>query len=104
MSTVTNNKNLEIAKEIIKQLGGNKFIMMCGVQNMAYGESSIQFKIRGSKKVSHVSIKLNSLDLYDITFHKCVKFDCKVVSEVNNIYDDMLQKTFTAETGLYTSL
>ncbi len=92
--------------EILKQLGGRRFLMMTGAKNLVYDNQdlSISMKImRNAKKVTHVKIKLNSLDLYDLTFYNCGK-ELKIVSEINNIYCDQLQEIFEQHTGLYLTL
>ena len=58
-------------KETIKQLGGNRFLYMVGAKNLAVDKprNELHMKImRNAKGVSHVVIKLTSLDLYDMKF------------------------------------
>ena len=58
-----------IAKTILQQLGGNKFIAMTGAKNLGSTNKSLQFKIgRNSKSISHVIITLKSSDLYEMEF------------------------------------
>lgn len=96
---------LTVAKEILTQLGGGKFIAMTGAKNLAGDEKSLQFKIgRNSKSVSHVKVELNGLDLYNVTFYSVRAGKVTIKNQVDNIYNDMLQSTFTTNTGLYTSL
>ena len=98
-------KNQEIAKTILEQLGGNKFIAMTGAKNLGAGESYLSFKImRNASKATHIKITLNSMDVYDMEFIKCRKFDATTLHVVNNIYAEDLQSVFTQKTGLYTSL
>lgn len=105
-------KNKEIASEILRQLGGNKFIAMTGAKNFFCDDKgNIGFKIgRNCSNVNHVSIKLNGLDLYDMKFEtvrlsrKDWSVSRKVVAEHNNIYNDQLQEIFTSVTGLNTRL
>ena len=45
------------------------------------------------------------MDTYDMEFAKLTRMgEKKSVTEYNNIYNDMLTDTFTAHTGMYTSL
>ena len=44
------------------------------------------------------------MDTYDVEFGKMFKYDYIVVAKEEGIYDDMLQKIFTAQTGLETHL
>ena len=96
---------MEIAKEILNQLGGNKFIAMTGAKNLASGDKALSFKImRNSKRITHVKIYLNSMDTYDVTFYSIRDTKIKNQYTLLGIYGDMLQSTFTKYTGLDTSL
>jgi len=101
---ITKQNDLFLAKEILHQLGGNKFIAMTGAKNISGGNYSLQFKImRNSRRVTHVKIEINGLDLYDLTFYSIRGYDSPIIrSQANNIYADMLQTTFTEHTGLNT--
>ncbi len=97
--------DMAIPAEILKQLGGNKFVVMTGARNLAGGENHISCKImRNCMKVTHIKIELNGLDLYDMTFYAIRGASFKIKSEAKNVYFDMLQSTFTEHTGLNTSL
>lgn len=92
--------------EILKQLGGKRFIIMTGAKNLTYDDKSksIAFKImRNAKKITHVKIILNGLDLYDMIFYNCGK-ELKTISQVKNLYCEMIRGEFEKQTGLYTSL
>jgi len=89
------------AAETLKQLGGNKFIMMTGAKNFGFGKDGLSFKIgRNAKAVNYVVIDLNGKDLYDMKFQK----GTRVLKKVNDVYGDQLQKMFTKYTGMCTSL
>jgi hypothetical protein len=85
---------------IFRQLGGNKFRVMTGATFMTSGENTLCVKFKGSRNANYMTITLNSNDLYDMKIQKGIK----VVSEFNDVYNDMLQSIFTNVTGLYTSL
>jgi len=92
-------------QETLRQLGGNKFIVMTGAKNFVKGKNYIAFKIPKSKdKINYVKITLNSKDLYDIEYGKIEGFNYKVVKTERDIYADGLQDNFTRNTGLYTHL
>jgi hypothetical protein len=100
--------NKKVAQTILKQLGGNKFIAMTGSKNFACDNTKLTFRFpqngpRGEKS-NYCIIKLNGLDLYDVTFKRIRGVKITDVSEHNNIYDDMLQGLFTMCTGLNTTL
>ena len=89
------------AAELLKQLGGNKFIAMTGAKNFGIGSNGLSFKIgKNAKAVNYVVIQLNGKDLYDMKFQK----GTRVLKKANDVYADQLQKMFTKHTGMYTSL
>lgn len=97
--------NQTIAKEILNQLGGNKFLAMTGAKNLVASENSLSFKIgRNTKAVNFVRVTLNALDLYDVEFIKIVKYEIRSNNKVDGVYFDQLQSVFTENTGLYTHL
>lgn len=96
-----------VAIEILKQLGGNKFIAMTGSKYFACDNNSLGFKVgcRCAKGITHVKITLNGSDLYDVDFLRVWSSNpVKTVATHKDVYFDMLQSTFTTETGLYTHL
>ena len=50
--------NLEIAKIIMEQLGGNKFVVMCGVKDVRAVSNGVGFKImKNNLKCNYIEIK-----------------------------------------------
>lgn len=97
--------NLTVAKTILEQLGGNKFVVMTGAKNLGGTENSLSFRIgRNSSKSNCVKIVLNGSDLYDITFSHIRKFDLIEDQVYNDIYNDQLVEIFERYTGLRTKL
>jgi hypothetical protein len=96
----------QIAKTILKQLGGNKFIAMTGAKNLAHTNKGLQMKIgRNAKGVTHVIIDLDKgKDLYDIEFVKVRGTSRKTVKKLKGIYADQLGEIFTRYTGLNVRL
>jgi len=95
------------AQDVLKQLGGNKFVAMTGAKQFVQDKSKKQlmFRIgRNSKSINYIRITLNGKDLYDIEFIRLRGSNAKVVAKHNDVYNDQLQKIFTKETGMYTSL
>ncbi len=92
----------EIAKTILQQLGGNKFIAMTGAKNLGLSNKGLQMKIgRNSKGVTHVIIELDrGRDLYNIEFVKVRNFKRQTIKKLKGIYADQLGKIFTKYTGL----
>jgi len=95
----------EIAKTILQQLGGNKFIAMTGAKHLGHTNKGLQMKIgRNSKGITHVIINLKASDTYEMEFIKLRGASRKVLKKVKGVYNDMLRKIFTKYTGMRTSL
>jgi len=96
------------AGEVLKQLGGNKFIAMTGAKQFAQDKDKrmITFKIGGGakNKINYIRITLTGMDLYNVEFIRIHGQKITVVEKVDGIYNDQLQKIFTQHTGLYTHL
>lgn len=100
---------MDVAKEILRQLGGNKFLMMTGAKNLVGGENSLSFSLPGSggftkNGINLVRITLTPNDLYTVEYIKRRGTTLKVIAKSENIYNDMLQSDFTEKTGLYTRM
>ena len=96
----------DIANEIYRQLGGNRFRVMTGAKNMVSTENGIRMRIgRNKTNANYMEVVLNSMDLYDITFAKVTKMgEMKSVRTYDNVYNDMLVSLFESHTGMYTTL
>ena len=93
------------AAELLKQLGGNKFIAMTGAKGFAFSDKYASFKIgRNSKGINFVRIGHNAKDLYDMEFGFVSVKGIKVKKKVKDVYADMLGTIFTKYTGMRTSL
>lgn len=98
---------LAVAKTILEQLGGGRFMAMCGVKNFVGSEDGLSFSLpKKYNGINKVQIKLTPADLYEVTFYffSAKTLECKVVKKVDDVYCDMLQEVFTDATGLYTRL
>ena len=94
-------------KETIKQLGGNRFLYMVGAKNLAVDKTrnELHMKImRNAKGVSHVVVKLTSLDLYDMKFLSIRAGKIRVKATEKGVYGDQLATFFKKHTGLNTRL
>src|SRR6056300_501486 len=93
------------ASELLKQLGGNKFISMTGAKNLTFSGLGLVMQIgKNSKGVTHVRFKLSSKDLYDIDFLSIRGSNVKTKSKEKGVYVDQLGKVFKKNTGLKTGL
>jgi hypothetical protein len=89
------------ASELLKQLGGNKFISMTGAKNLTFSGLGLVMQIgKNSKGVTHVRFKLSSKDLYDIDFLSIRGSNVKTKSKEKGVYGDQLAQMFKKNTGL----
>lgn len=94
-----------VAVEILRQLGGKRFIVMTGAKNFACTDNTAVFQIPRTNGITHVKIILNAMDTYDIEFIGIYGFnEPKIIARVEGIYNDQLQEIFTEKTGLATNL
>lgn len=103
----------EVAQEILRQLGGGRFMAMVGGKNAFHGnfggKPGLQVDIgKGAEGgINRVIVKLDrGSDTYDMEFWRISKrgMDTRKVSEVSGVYADDLQRIFTSRTKFYTSL
>jgi len=96
---------MEIAQNILRQLGGNQFLAMTGAYNLLDIGSGLSFKLK-QRSVNYVKITLNAMDTYDVLFAKIntKSWEVKEVAQFEGLYADQLRPTFTQVTGLYTKL
>jgi hypothetical protein len=99
------------AQEILKQLGGHRFVVMTGAKNIYYESSNdranLSFRFPGSTRANFCKIVVNAFDTYDVTFLKIRGTTIKTVEThegLEGIYNDMLQDVFTRATGLNCTL
>ncbi len=98
---------MEIAKTILEQIGGNRFIKMTGAKNLLAHESALSFKLpsRFAKNgINYVKITLDPSDTYIMYFGKIFKHTITDIATYTDVYFDGLQNMFTRETGLDTHL
>ena len=94
-------------KQTLQQLGGNRFIAMTGAKNLAVDKSKneLHMKImRNAKGISHVRIRLTSMDLYDMEFLQVRAGRIKIKSKEKGVYADQLGKMFKKNTGMNVRL
>ena len=92
-----------IAVEILRQLGGNKFIAMTGARNFVCDNNSMSFQLSQTMtkdRISNIKITLNCMDTYDIVFYNIRGVTVKIVSTFEGAYNDMLQSIVSEKTGL----
>lgn len=101
---------LRVARTILEQLGGKKFLVMTGAKALlAHPSGALSFKLPGGggfakDGINYVKIQLNAEDTYDLTFLRVWGVNVKHIAEKKGIYCDQLRDVFTRVTGLETSL
>lgn len=94
-----------IVAETIRQQIGNKALFMMGAKDLRGDDNSLTFNIgRNSFGVNVIQIKLNSMDLYDVTFYRLRKLELTEKSKAEGVYFDMLHAIIEKNTGMYLSL
>lgn len=100
--------DMTVANTIVAQLGGGRFQAMTGAKMFVGGADFVQFKLPrcGRDRINSIRIELNSLDLYDVIFHRIGRrgLDVTMVNTWASVSADMLAKCISIETGLDTSL
>ena len=101
--------SVEVAKTILEQLGGRKFLVMTGATNLIGGENHLSMKLPGSARCngricSGVRITLTPSDTYTVEAFVVRKLKYTVLDSRNDVYFDSLPEVFTSLTGLATKL
>ena len=95
------------ARDTLNHLGGKRFIVMTGAKPLTIDKKrkELLFKIgRNAKGINLVTIRLTSLDLYDMEFAQVRMGNKKVKAVEKRVYGDQLQKFFKKHTGMNTYL
>lgn len=96
---------MEIAQEILRQLGGQRFIVMTGSKQFLALKNGLSMKLtRNQSGANYLRITLTPMDTYKMEFLSLRGQSMKAKAEFEDIYCDQLQDIFTQTTGLYTSL
>ena len=105
----TGMSNLDVAKTILEQLGGGRFIAMTGARDFLGDANSLKFRLPKAKDgINCVQITLEPSDTYTVKFMRIgdrrTMYRVTEKSVHEDIYFDQLQELFTRQTGLYTHL
>lgn len=95
-----------IAREILNQLGGQRFIAMTGARNFLALESGLQFKLPkfDGLRINTVRIVLTPADTYTVEFGRVYGMKYTILSSHDDVYCDGLRELVESETGLALSL
>ena len=101
--------NKTLAKTILSQLGGDRFIMFTGSKNFIALENGLRFSVARNKTGANRCeiIYDEGMDLYNVRFYRqstTKTFDIKITdyAKYEGIYCDQLEEIFTHFTGLVT--
>lgn len=100
-------ENQQITQEIIRQLGGTRFVVMTGAKHLCELDRGLGFQLPGKAAkdgINAVKITLELNDTYTVKFMRMTRSKLNVLAEVPEVYCDMLQRIFTEKTGLYTHI
>lgn len=98
---------MSVAKIILNQLGGRRFVAMTGAKNFGDVGNGLAFQIPASltkQRINAVKIVLDPSDTYTVKFMRMTSRELKTISEHTMIYCDQLEDLFEQQTGLYTHL
>lgn len=111
------NNTFSVVDEILRQLGGNKFIAMTGSKNfVSDGDTLKMCLVKNISKANMLYITLDDNDTYTMRFIYYVSgrlnrktfewIDEKIteVETISGLFAEDLQKVFTRVTGLDTHL
>lgn len=101
--------DMTVAKTILEQLGGRRFMAMTGAKNFMGSESALDFRLPAKSGfvkngINHVRVVLTPMDTYVVIFNRIRDFKVTEVSKHEDIYAEDLQELFLRETGLDTHL
>lgn len=99
--------NMHIAKTILHQIGGNRFILMTGARSMTGTERGLNIKLPSNfarHGINYVQIELTGNDDYTVKFSKVHDMKINEIAALDGVYSDQLQDIFTAATGLAVRL
>lgn len=108
-----------IAKTILQQIGGRRFVAMTGSHDFINLGNGLRMSLsRNKTSANRLVIDLWSLckeiindegaDLYNVRFyrqsmnHKTFEVTTNDIEKIEGVYCDMLEEIFTDVTGLYT--
>lgn len=99
--------DMSVSREILAQLGGNRFVAMTGAKQFVGGDTTLAFRLPSGMtkgRASGMRITLAGDDTYTLETFRVVRFELRILETCRGIYVDALRRTFTQMTGLDTSL
>ena len=108
MEYMNDSYEVRVAQTIIRQLGGwQRLKMMIGASSQEVVSEStecrggVSFKFKGSPTFDKVTIRLNYLDYYDMSFDKS---GVQETDSITNVHVADMMDWFESKTGLFLTL
>lgn len=98
---------MQVAHEILRQLGGKKFLAMTGAKNVVGDDSMLMFSLPNklaARGINKVRITLTPADTYLVEFFNIRGTRVTPIDSVDDVYCDNLTDIFEDRTGLYVNL
>lgn len=96
--------DLLVAKTILAQLGGGRFVAMTGAHSISGGDNFLRLRFRGSRRVNYLRVALTSDDTYDVEFAQIGRSEVRNQAQIEGVYAEQLQEVFCRYTGLDTGI
>lgn len=96
-----------VAMEILRQLGGNRFLVMTGAKGLVRGATFLSFRLPSNfarNGINAVRIELMGDDTYTTIFSKVRGVNVATIATETGDYCDTLARTFSRVTGLDTTI
>jgi hypothetical protein len=94
----------QIARTILEQLGGGRFLAMTGARRLVALESGLMFSLPFPSAPNKVRITLTPMDTYTVEAFRVSGTNAKNRGMRQDVYAEDLQRVFTALTGLDTRM
>lgn len=99
--------DMTVAKTILEQLGGNKFMAMTGARSLTGTANGLNIKLPSNfakDGINYVQVELTQMDDYTVTFSRVRDLKVVEVARHEGAYAEDLQAVFTSTTGLAVRL
>ena len=98
-----------VAKIILEQLNGHKFVVMTGAKTLTDHGNALSFRLPSKPHytkngINYVKITLDPSNTYTVEFVRIRGMKITPIEKLTDIYCDSLREVFTRATGLDTSL
>jgi hypothetical protein len=96
----------EVARTILEQLGGGRFLVMTGARHLIAYPDALVFALPRfpGVKVAKVKITLDPSDTYNIDLYRKTGTEYPLIGQHWGVYAEDLARTFTDLTGLETNM